>query len=368
MSIAWHGVIAAILTGLAVGPANASGGEGIGRVQIQRLQAASIQLQVQEAAGGWPELGDGPSLRVGMKDPRVTLLRRRLGLVDAGNAEFDETLRAAVRKYQQSHGLTADGVVGKSTRSELNVSLQARLAQVEVNIERWRAQTAEPVDRFVLVNIPFMELRAVRSGQVDLTARVVVGKPRSQTPVFEAEIGGLVFAPYWNIPARIARSEIFPKARRDSDYLARNQIEPVPGMPGQLRQRPGPENSLGLLKFDLPNPHDVYLHDTPAKSLFDSPIRAFSHGCVRVAAPELLATWLLEPTGRWDLDAVRAAMAEGTTRRVDLARPVPVRLVYFTVWARADGTVDFRRDIYGLDGSPVVRYATRRNLGGCVVG
>jgi len=352
----------------AAGSALAMDGERIARdQQILRLQAAADRMRDQDAAGGWPAIAAGPALRMGATDPRVAALRRRLGAADDGSG-FDLALHRAVRAFQLGNGLAADGVVGEQTRAALNVPPGARLAEIFANLARWRQQPDRPAGRHILVNIAFMELYAVNGGQVDFATRVIVGKRTSQTPLFEAVVRGIDLSPYWNIPARIARAEIMPRARRDPTYLARNQIEPAPDKPGQWRQRPGPHNALGLIRFDLPNPHNVYLHDTPEKGLFERPLRMFSHGCVRVQDPARLAAWLLEPAGGWTAESVQSAMADGVSRRVDLPTPVPVRFVYFTVWAKADGAVEFRPDIYGLNASTIIRYASGDMAGDCAAG
>lgn len=332
--------------------------------QILQLQATVDRMRGQDRAGGWPAIAAGPALRMGATDPRLPALRRRLGMA-ADESQFDLALHRAVRAFQLSHGLPADGVVGEQTRAALNVPLATRLAEIESNLARWRQQPDAPAGRYILVNIAFMELHAVNTGQVDFATRVIVGKPTSQTPMFEAAVRGIDFSPYWNIPARIAQAEILPRARRDPAYLARNQIEPTPDRPGQWRQRPGPHNALGLIRFDLPNRYNVYLHDTPEKRLFEQPLRMFSHGCVRVQDPARLAAWLLEPAGTWTADAVQSAMADGISRRIDLPAPVPVRFVYFTVWANAEGVVEFRPDLYGLNASTIVRYASDHTAGSC---
>lgn len=248
--------------------------------------------------------------------------------------------------------------------------IEGHLAQLALNLERWRWMPDDLGPRYLIVNIPSFHLLASENGQSALEMRVVVGKPDLQTPVFSETMTTVVFSPYWNVPDSIVEGETAPAAARDSGFLARNNIEilrlskagasPVDPStvdwddPAELkklafRQRPGAQNALGHVKFLFPNPYDVYLHDTPADQLFARPGRAFSHGCVRVEQPEALAKWVLKDSPEWDDAKIVEAMQAGVEKHVKLKQGIPVHIVYFTVWADNTGAVRFNPDVYGYD-------------------
>jgi murein L,D-transpeptidase YcbB/YkuD len=323
--------------------------------------------------GGGAAPGPGPLLRPGSRDDDVPRLRARLAVEEPGLSAapasplYDPALEAAVRRFQARHGLLVDGVVGPATRRALGVPLPERVRQIELNLERWRWLPRDLGERYLAVNAAAATLEVVEGGRVVLASRVVVGEPRYPTPVFQAWIRAVVLNPPWTVPASIVAREILPELRRDPGYLADNEIAildrldsdpygqaidwssvPAGGPLPRLQQRPGPRNPLGRIKFDLPNPFDVYLHDSPATALFAEPIRTRSHGCVRVDRAVDLATHLLAGQDPGDRDAVEGAIATGETRRVPLARAVPVYFVYWTAFVE-DGTLQFRDDPYGRD-------------------
>ncbi|HEX2162323.1 MAG TPA: L,D-transpeptidase family protein, partial [Thermoanaerobaculia bacterium] len=261
-------------------------------------------------------------------------------------AVYDEPLAEGVRRFQRRHGLAVDAVVGPATLAALNVPVERRIEQIALNLERWRWLADDLGDRFVLVDLGGQELVAYDGGRPALRMNVVVGTPRTATPILASAIESVVVNPAWYVPASIVRNEIRPRLARDPGYLGRNGYHWLPG--GGLRQRPGPGNALGHFKFVFPNRHSVYLHDTPSRDLFDRPTRAFSHGCVRVADPRALAEWLLE--GRPERDRLDRLRAHGSEHRVPLADPVPVHLLYWTASVGADGEVRFPVDVYGRDG------------------
>jgi murein L,D-transpeptidase YcbB/YkuD len=275
----------------------------------------------------------------------------------------------AVRHFQARHGLDPDGVIGPATSRALAVPADARVRQIELALERLRWIPAIALGRVVLVNIPGFQLRAFDdlSGSAGPTLRmaVVVGKAaRTETPIFTGAMVTVVFAPYWNVPRSIVRKEILPKLRRDPAYLVEQDMEIVrdgrvlalsaeaivslAAGDARLRQRPGPSNALGRVKFLFPNTKDVYLHDTPARALFEKVRRDFSHGCIRVADAPALARWVLAPQG-WDAERVDAALARTTRLAVPLRKPVPVVIYYTTAVAHHDGTISFYDDLYGHD-------------------
>ena len=277
----------------------------------------------------------------------------------------------AVKKFQSRHGLEPDGVIGKGTITELNRPLSYRVRQLQLTLERYRWIPPNFPEPPIVVNIPEFMLRTMRRQPADfLTMKVVVGKAmRTQTPVFANKMRYVIFRPYWEVPPSIQRAELVPKARRDRSYLADHGFEVVNSFgevvsdgavsdeildelrSGELsiRQKPGPKNALGLVKFIFPNPYNVYLHSTPQPELFSRARRDFSHGCIRVEKPEALAAWVLRGKPEWTPDRIRAAMNGDTTLRVNLAKPVPVLILYSTAVVEPDGEVKFFNDIYGDD-------------------
>jgi murein L,D-transpeptidase YcbB/YkuD len=288
----------------------------------------------------------------------------------------DEALVAAVRRFQQRHGLDPDAVIGPATLRQLRMPMSKRVEQVRLGLERLRWLPSELPERFIVVNIPEFRLRAYESGQASpvLTMDVVVGSAgaRHETPILRADMRQVIFRPNWNIPGSITHKEMMPEIRQDPvGYFDKQNLEIV-GRDGELlpltlenlgqlqlgearlRQRPGPKNSLGLVKFVFPNPDDIYFHDTPSKSLFRRSRRDFSHGCVRVADPVALAEYALQGAGDWNRSRIEAAMRSTDPRKTDiripLKSPVTVYLWYTTVVPGEDGTVIFLDDIYGHDG------------------
>jgi L,D-transpeptidase YcbB len=284
---------------------------------------------------------------------------------------YQGALVAAVTRFQKRHGLETSGVIDGQTLKDLNTPLSHRVAQLQLTLERLRWLPHQFQRPPIIVNIPEFRLRAVdEKYHWTLFMRVVVGKAyRHQTPVFASNVKSVIFRPYWNVPLSVVRAEILPHIAKDPRYLAKNSYEIVDkagtvvgsdalseetkrqlrsGKLG-IRQTPGPSNALGLLKFDFPNEHDVYMHGTPAMELFSQPRRDFSHGCIRVEDPVALAAWLLQDQPEWTSDHIRAATVADKTFRVDLKRPVPVLIVYGTAVTMEDGEIHFFRDIYGQD-------------------
>ena len=256
----------------------------------------------------------------------------------------------------------------------LNIPLDYRINQIAMNMERWRWLPRDLGDRFMLVNIPEMRLDVFESEKVALTMRVVVGKQDTPTPIFNDEMTHLVFSPYWNVPDSIAQGETLPAVISDPGFLQRTNMEVVDKAGNavdpatvdlndptayRFRQKPGADNSLGLVKFMFPNQFNVYLHDTPADSLFERAARSFSHGCVRVEDPVALAQYVLRDQPDWSADRIREAMEAGTEKHVKLKSPIPVFLGYWTARVRPDNTVQFRKDVYEVDGKLQARLNDR---------
>ena len=324
------------------------------------------------------------ALKVGDAYGGAAALRRRLVLLQdlpaadapqGADAVFDAHLSEGVRHFQQRHGLSADGVLGKSTLAALNVPLAQRIRQIVLTLERWRWLPPFKTPP-IIVNIPQFRLFAFRTTEDRvsdiLQMDVIVGRTfaRTQTPVFESDMRYLVVRPYWDVPQSIMRNEMLAKIRANPEFLAREHLELVDGPADsspvvpptaasiealaagrlRLRQLPGEDNALGLVKFIFPNSHNVYLHATPANQLFKDSFRAFSHGCIRVADPVALAALVLKDApGDWTREKIVAAMNGEATLRVDLSRPINVLILYATALATEAGPVLFFGDLYGYD-------------------
>lgn len=335
--------------------------------QVTHLESALTTYRHLAATASWPPLPKpARAIHPGDLYPHALALHSRL--VQLGDLEpsappptsglFTQELSDGLLRFQQRHGLAEDGVLGPQTFAALSVPMAARVRQLERALDVIRALPTDD-GRWVLVNIPMFRLLAwdhgLWQGPPALDKRVIVGAPRTPTPSLRAVMNGVTFRPYWNVPASITRKELLPRIRQDSAYLTRHHYEIVspPGAAVQLRQRPGPDNALGLIRFDFPNPHSVFMHDTPTQASFARPSRALSHGCVRVQDPAEMAVWVLSDAA-WPLEAVRAAMEGDDDRQVPLARPVGVLLVYATALVAPDGRVHFASDIYRRqDGLPV---------------
>lgn len=360
--------------------------------EYDALRRALARYRTIEANGGWPSVPDGPTLEVGAQDERVPLLRRRLRITGDLSAApspedsltFGTSLDQAVKRYQERHGLTVDGVVGPATRAALNVPVEERIQQIKTNLERWRWLPADLGALHVRVNIAGFDLRVVEDGTDVLQMRVVTGQAYRQTPVFSDQISYLVLNPYWYVPHSIAVKDKLPDFRRDPSLVSKlgfevfrgwgadaTRIDPstidwsalsASNFPYRLRQRPGPQNALGQIKFMFPNRYSVYLHDTPSRSLFNLAERSFSSGCIRVEHPLDLATTLLRHNEGWTRERLQSAIRGDTEQTIVLTQKVPVHLLYWTAWVDSEGTVQFRRDVYDRD--EAVRSALMAPLGG----
>jgi murein L,D-transpeptidase YcbB/YkuD len=342
------------------------------------LQKALVSYRDIAARGGWPVIPNGPTLQRGDRGPRVMALRTRLRLtadLDRASAPvddvFDTALEQGLQRFQERHGLNADGVVGTSTLTALNVPAEARVRQIELNMERWRWLPHELGDRYILVNVANFALDVIEHGQSVLAMRVIIGKPERRTPFFSADMTYLVLSPHWYVPPTIAIQDKLPLIRRDPGYVARQnfklfrdgesgatRVDPLSidwsavsarNFPYRLRQDPGPRNALGRVKFMFPNSYHVYLHDTPSRELFAKTERAFSSGCIRLEKPIELAEYLLRNDPRWSRQKILATIARGAEQVVHLPTTVPVHLLYWTAWVDAQGRINFRKDIYERD-------------------
>ncbi|RYG16082.1 MAG: murein L,D-transpeptidase [Chitinophagaceae bacterium] len=262
------------------------------------------------------------------------------------SSKFDDSFETALESFQSRMGLPVTGKFGKADVAELNISIHQRIESLLVNMERSRWVTYNTTGNYLVVNIPEFKLHAFEHDVAVWNMNVVVGKNQHRTVVFNGNIRYVVFSPYWNIPPNIMKNETLPALRRNPNYLRLHNME---WHGNTIRQKPGPNNSLGLVKFLFPNSHSIYLHDSPAKSLFKETSRAFSHGCIRVADAEKLANYLLRNDTSWTQEKIAAAMRAGEERFITLNKPVPVFIAYFTAWVTPDGSLNFRKDIYERD-------------------
>jgi murein L,D-transpeptidase YcbB/YkuD len=308
------------------------------------------------AAGGWKAIPTGDTMSLGSTDPRVPALRARLAAEDPqvpakGAATFDQALQDAVVRAQKRYGLKPDGAVGPGTLAFLNVPVEARIRQIVANLERWRwLPRTMPATR-VQANAGAAIVTLFRDDRPVLSMKAVSGRPGDETPMLISEIHSVVINPPWNVPSSIATKELWPKAKRDPGYFARNDyvVIPTEGGGSRIQQKPGPKAALGRFKFDFDNPFTIYLHDTPSRGTFDLYARQASHGCVRLEKAQLLAEALLAGDPKWDKAAIEAQLADGKTLRVPLAEHVPVFVLYWTAFAGADGQMHFRADPYKWD-------------------
>lgn len=310
-----------------------------------------------EEKGDWFEINTTKSIRPGDSSEIVGQIKQKLfdlGDLEQNNVDlvYDADLEMAVKKFQIRHGLKDDGVVGKGTLSEMNVPYKTRIEQIIVNMERSRWVPVSQNKDYLVVNIPEFKLHVNSGDKLLWSCNVVVGKDIHKTVVFSGELKYIVFRPYWNIPKSIVKNEVLKDMARNRNYLAQHNMEITgyrEGLP-EIRQKPGDSNSLGLVKFLFPNSYNIYLHDTPAKSLFNESDRAFSHGCIRVSEPFKLAQFLLRNNPVWDNEKIEAAMNTGGEKAITLSDKASVFIVYFTSFVDREGKINFRKDIYGRDG------------------
>ncbi|GAA2824864.1 murein L,D-transpeptidase YcbB/YkuD [Aminobacter aminovorans] len=336
-------------------------------------QQAIAQYQNIVAQGGWPVVPAAKKLRLGVEDPDVQLLRKRLmvsgdlspraGLSDS----FDTYVDAALKRFQARHGLPDDGVMGQYTYAAMNISAQIRLGQLETNLGRIQAQAGTLGQRYVNVNIPAAQVEAVENDRVVLRHTAIVGKVDRQSPIVNSKINEIVVNPYWNAPVSIVRKDIIPLMRKNPNYLTDNKIrlfapdgsevDPMnvdwsteEAAKYRFRQDPGANNAMASVKINFPSPDGVYMHDTPQQSLFGKLMRFDSSGCVRVQNVRDLVTWILRDTPGWSRSHFEQAIKSGENTPVPVTNPVPVYFTYVSAWSTGDGVVQFRDDIYGRDG------------------
>ena len=364
-----------------------------------RLKSALLKYQNIKKSGGWQKIPVGPKLRKGDTEKRIAALRSRLfisgDLADSTSGDekyFDEALESGVKNFQARNGLKIDGVVGSNTLSALNISVEDRIGQIKLNMERWRWLPQDLGKRYILVNTANFELDIIENGQTVTSTRAIVGKKKRPTPALSRKITYMELNPYWNIPHKIAINDVLPCIKKDSNYLKDKNIRIFENWEDdakevnpesidwdtvtkknfgfKLRQDPANSNALGRVKFIFPNEFSIYLHDTPARTLFNKTKRTFSSGCIRIEKPMELAAYLLTDNSKWTYEKLTAAVDSKKTRTILLSDPMNIHILYWTAWVDEDGVVNFRDDIYGRDRqlniainekihSPEVRYGEK---------
>lgn len=352
------------------------------QAQIEGLQEALQRYRDLAAAGGWPAVPAGPTIRPDSDDSRLGILATRL--VASGDLAtdktastfYDDTLQDAVRRFQARHGLAADGLVGRATLRALNVPVERRIDQIRVNLERARSLSDIDEQHLILVNIAAFKATIIRNGKALWTTKVIVGEKEDRTPELRSELRSVVFNPTWSVPHSIASEELLAKIKQDPGFFSNggyqlydrdgNRIDPAgvdwniystSNFPFRLLQRPGPQNQLGKIKFMIPNPYSICMHDTPARGLFASANRALSHGCIRVDDPLTFAEFVLGSEG-WTREKIDLQIESGNTKSIALATSLPVYVVYWTAEVDDNGATHFYEDLYERDDEVLERLGT----------
>jgi murein L,D-transpeptidase YcbB/YkuD len=324
--------------------------------QYDLLKSFLAKYRKLDAQDKWLPIVSGKKLKPGDSSEVIALIKARLYKLedfkgDTLNVVFDDSLKTALKQFQSRHGLTADGAPGVGTIAALNVPLKTRMRQIIVNMERCRWLPVSLNTDYLAVNIPEFKLHVYHADSLLWSCNVVVGQKVHQTVIFYGEMQYVVFSPYWNLPESIIRNEVLPAIRRNSNYVNEHNMiitGKENGLP-VIKQKPGPANSLGLVKFLFPNNYSIYLHDTPSRSLFGETERAFSHGCIRVGEPAKLASFLLKYDTTWTAAKINKAMHLGKEQTITLKHKTPVFIAYFTAFTDRDNKLNFRKDIYNRD-------------------
>jgi murein L,D-transpeptidase YcbB/YkuD len=326
--------------------------------QYYKLRDALHKYREIEKKGGWKNVEveeDFKSFKIGDSVDAIGQIRERLYITgdlkenDKSNV-CDTTLIKAIKNYEVHHGLTPKNIIIKEHIDELNIPVSDRIKTIIANMERcrWIDPQLEKGKEYIEVNIPEFRLYLIRAHEIAFVSPVVVGKAMTKTVIFSGMMNNIVFSPYWNVPTSIINKEIKPGMAKNKNYLAEKNLE---WNNGAVRQVPGKNNSLGLVKFLFPNSNNIYLHDTPSKSLFERENRAFSHGCVRVGKPRELAIELLKQDPTWTPARIDKAMHAGKENWVSLKKKIPVYIGYFTAWVDRKGELNFYKDVYQRDES-----------------
>jgi L,D-transpeptidase YcbB len=301
---------------------------------------------------------EAKSLKKGKSSPHIPVIKQYLHMTGdlPGNdtsTVFNDTLAEGITHIQERFGMKGTGTLNKELIAEMNVPLRDRIEQILINMGRMRWMPSQPNGTLIIINIPEFILHLFENGKKEFDMNVVVGKDGHSTTQFTGTINQIVFAPYWNIPPRIVTNEILPEIEKNKNYLAENEMEDQGDKDGDgipdIRQLPGDKNALGKVKFLFPNSFDIYLHDTPAKSLFNESKRAFSHGCIRLADAQKMAEYLLRNDPDWDATKIEEAMNAKEQKVVKLKDKAEVFITYYTAWVDEQGNLNFRGDVYGHD-------------------
>jgi murein L,D-transpeptidase YcbB/YkuD len=324
--------------------------------QYYKLKTVLQTYRELEKKGGWKSIvvpDDFESINPGDSSAVVSQIRTRLFLTgdiaeDSGNQLYGFSLQQAVMKYKKRNGFLVNKKILPAHIKDMNVTVSERIKTIIINMERcrWISTDVTKGKEFIVVNIPSYKLNYFKEGKVVLDCNVVVGTKVNKTIIFSGMMSYIVFSPYWNITPHIIKTEILPAMKKDENYLENHNME---WNNGAVRQKPGLNNSLGLVKFLFPNSNNIYLHDTPSKSLFNSEKRAFSHGCIRVEKPKELAQLILENDPRWTSEEIDSAMHKGTETWQKLKQKIPVYIGYFTAVVDENGDINFYKDIYDKD-------------------
>ena len=327
-------------------------------IYYQRLKKELVHYHEIDKAGGWKLIAVDKLKKYNPGDSALVVkqVKQRLKISDADKSidtteYYSSGLIAVIKRTQKSFGINEDGVITAALIKELNVPVKERIEKLLINLERMRWVPQQLEENIIIVNIPEFRLHVFENAKKLFSMNIVVGKAANNTVIFTGQLKHVVFSPYWNIPRSIVRKEILPAIRRNRNYLAKMNMERT-GYSGGLpviRQKPGGQNALGRVKFIFPNSYDIYFHDTPSKSLFNEDNRAFSHGCIRLADPVKLATYLLRNQPEWTSEKMNIAMDSSIEKWVPLKKAIPVFITYFTAWVDSEGLLNFREDIYGHD-------------------
>jgi L,D-transpeptidase YcbB len=361
--------------------------EAVSRTRVQRtstpmLSAEALAATEQmieyyrniSARGGWQPVQGVQGLRVGSKSPAVMALRQRLiitGDLDQAAGEspiFDSYVEAAVRRFQARHGISSTGTVTPPTVVAMNVPVEMRIRQLEINVARLRSLVGGLTNKYIVANIPAALVETVENGVVHTRHAAGVGKIDRQSPLLNSKVVEVNFNPFWTAPASVVKKDLIPKMQKEPNYLAENKIR-IFNAAGQeipssqinwfsdeatryrFRQDPGGDlNSMGFVRINIPNQHGVYMHDTPSKGIFGDDFRFVSSGCIRIQNVRDYIEWLLKDTPGWSREQIDATFKSGERIDARLAQPVPIHWIYMTAWATPDGLVQFRDDIYNKDG------------------
>ncbi|WP_114362062.1 L,D-transpeptidase family protein [Ciceribacter lividus] len=352
---------------------------------VMHVQQAIANYQAIVANGGWPQVNPGVKLQLGAIDPSVQVLRQRLMISgdlprSAGlSNSFDTYVDGAVKRFQARHGLPDDGVLGEFTLKALNVPADTRLMQLNVNLQRLQDVVSKQLEaRYIMVNIPAAYVEAVENDRVALRNTAIVGRISRPSPLVSSKVSDIILNPYWTAPRSIVEKDIVPLMQKDPTYLARNSIRLIDGNGNEVapetvdwfapkapnlmfRQDPGKINAMSATKINFPSPEAVYMHDTPTQGLFNKLMRFESSGCVRVQNVRDLIVWVLKYTPGWSRQQIEQVIASRVNTPIPVSDEVGVHWVYLTAWSAKDNVVQFRDDIYQLDGN--VQLALETNIG-----